>query len=169
MKKVIVSLFIIFALSVSVSKAQDYKNALGLRAGFPSGLTFKHFFTGDAALEIIAGRSWGYRGFMITGLYEKHKMAFDVDGLYWFYGGGAHVGSYNGYYYNYGHRNKNYYSPYYYSERVIVIGIDAILGIEYKLKEVPFTLGLDLKPSFDLYPFGYGDIDGALSVRYTFK
>lgn len=168
MKKIILITLATLVLSVPVIKAQDYKNALGLRAGFPSGITFKHFFSGDAALEIIAGRSWGYRGFILTGLYEKHKQAFNVSGLYWFYGGGAHIGSFDGYYYNYGHRNKNYYYGYYY-DRVLAIGIDGILGIEYKISDAPFTIGLDLKPSFDIVPFGYGDIDGALTVRYTFK
>jgi len=168
MKKIILVAVVTLGLSVSVLKAQDYHNALGLRAGFPSGITFKHFFSGDAALEIIAGRSWGYRGYMLTGLYEKHKQAFNVDGLYWFYGGGVHVGSFDGYYYNYGHRNKNYYYGRYY-DRVLAIGIDGIVGIEYKISDAPFTIGLDLKPSFDIVPFGYGDIDGALTVRYTFK
>jgi len=154
-----------------------YTTAVGVRAGWEGGITFKHFIKNNAALEGILSRGWGYGGFRITGLYEIHKNAFDVPRLNWFYGLGAHVGSYgerywkgdrdddcdrDGYYYDDGKR----YSC---GRSRMVIGIDAILGIEYHLKEIPFTVGFDIKPFFDLYGRGDHFGDGALSIRYVIK
>src|SRR5215216_182221 len=79
---------------------QDYKTAIGVRlGGLTSGLTVKHFTNPSTALEGIL--SFGYRSFVITGLYEKHKDITSAPGLMWLYGIGAHVGffRYGGYYY----------------------------------------------------------------------
>ena len=51
----------------------SYKSALGLRGGFESGITFKHFISGDRALEFILSAPYHYRGYRITGLYEIQK------------------------------------------------------------------------------------------------
>jgi hypothetical protein len=148
---------------------QDYRNAIGLRlGGLSSGLTFKHFAKPLGAFEGIL--SFAHRSFIITGLYEQHVNIGSSPGLRWFYGGGAHIGffRYNGYYY-WGHKNGKYYyaDPYGRDSRAIV-GLDLILGLDYKFANAPFNLSLDIKPIIDFYDGPYMYFDGALSVRFTF-
>jgi hypothetical protein len=153
---------------------QDYKTGIGVRlGGLTSGLTIKHFVNPTAAIEGILG--FGYRSFVITGLYEKHNDISTAPGLKWLYGLGAHLGffRYGGYYYrvkyNYGNGNKGYV---YYVEdpdnTAAVAGVDFILGMDYKFKNAPFNIGLDIKPFFDFYNGPYGYFDGALSIRFAF-
>jgi len=148
---------LIFACGiVLLANAQDYKTGIGLRAGFSSGLTLKHFKSRKVALEGLLTTRW--QGFDVTGLYEVHNKAFEVNSLNWYYGGGAHIGFFNGNYAEWGINGTTY----------TVIGIDGILGLEYTFDEIPINLGIDWKPTFNL--IGYTGIwsEGALSVRYVF-
>ena len=158
MKKIVLTCFIVFCLA-SISYAQDYNTGIGLRAGFETGLTVKHFLGETSALEGILATRW--RGFEITGLYEIQNPAFHADRLDWFFGFGAHIGFWNG---DYTHDYWGYPGRTY-----SVVGIDGILGLEYNFKEVPINIGLDWKPAFNVigYSGWWGD-GGALSIRYIF-
>jgi hypothetical protein len=158
MKKIVLTSIIVFCL-LWAGNAQDYKTGIGLRGGFESGLTIKHFTSQKSAYEFILSSRW--RGFNITGLYEFHNQAFSTDRLKWFIGFGGHIGFWNGdYTHNYwGTRGKSY----------TVVGLDGILGLEYSFTEVPVSLSLDWKPAFNF--IGYSGIwadGGALSIRYIF-
>src|SRR5512133_2207271 len=92
MKKIFIALILITVISLG-AKAQDYKTGIGLRGGTAWGLTLKHFVSEKSAFE---GFLYAYQhGFNVTGLYEIHNNAFDVDNLNWYFGFGAHVGNYN--------------------------------------------------------------------------
>ena len=85
-------------------------------------------------------------------------MAFGVDHLNWYYGGGAHIGFWNGNS-SWGERDRAY----------TIIGIDGIIGIEYNFTEAPINIGLDWKPAINLTGYtGFWGDGGALSVRYIF-
>ncbi|MFP4620383.1 MAG: hypothetical protein ACLFM7_03680 [Bacteroidales bacterium] len=146
----------LLALVVSTVHSQDYKTAIGVRGTFISGITVKHFINEDAALEGIF--SFGRWGMNVTGLYEKHARAFDVEGLNWYYGAGGHLGSWN-----------DDYPLLKEGGEFVVIGVDGVIGLEYKVQEIPISFSVDYKPqlNFTGYPgfWGYG---GALSIRYTF-
>jgi hypothetical protein len=167
----ILTIILIFS---STLFSQDYKTGIGLRGGWTSGLTVKHFIKSGQAIEGILSSNWGWRGYRITALYEVHKAAFadDIEGMYWYYGGGIHFGD-GGYYY-YRWKDDPYYGKggYYERRRHVAFGIDGILGLEYKIQEIPITLGLDVKPFIDFYdyrddvPFHFWD--SALSIRYVF-
>jgi hypothetical protein len=152
-------LTIIFAIAfVAVSSAQDYRTGIGLRAGYPVGLSVKHFVSSNTALEGILASQW--RGFLITGLFEAHKRLADVNNLNWYYGFGAHVGFFN--------ENADRYwgEP---GTAYTVVGIDGILGIEYNFEDIPVNLSLDWKPAFNLTGYtGFWGDGGALSIRYIF-
>jgi hypothetical protein len=148
--------FILAGTIVMISGAQDYDTGIGLRGGLASGFTIKHFINTRAALEGLITTRW--HGYDITGLYEKHDQAFDVDHLKWFYGFGAHVGFYNGDYVEWGSPGSTYN----------VIGIDGIIGIEYSFTEVPLNVGMDLKPAINLIDYPGLWVDFGLSVRYVF-
>jgi hypothetical protein len=156
-KYIILTLFI-SALSISSSIAQSYNNAIGLRVGSSNGLTFKHFVGQTDAVEIILGTRW--RGFQVTGLYERHKTISGNEQFKFYYGAGAHIASWND-------NKKNPWFDKNDKNDNVVVGLDGILGIEYAFKEVPIVLSLDWKPEFNFY--GYNGVwvgDAGLSVRY---
>ena len=157
MKRFILTIILTGAI-VLILNAQDYNTGIGLRIGSSSGFTIKHFVKDKAAIEGLLTTRW--HGFDITGLYEIHNQAFDVDNLKWYYGFGAHVGFYNGDYVEWGAPGS--------TSNYGVIGIDGVLGMEYSFSEVPISLGMDIKPSLDLIGYTGFWTDLALSVRYVF-
>jgi len=139
-----------------------YGTGIGVRGGWTSGLTVKHFISSNAAIEGIVGSRW--RGFSITGLYELHKTpALGFSRLAWEYGGGGRIGFYSGRYYREWDDDH-----YYYDRNYIVISLVGIFGLEYQFGEIPFTASLDIMPYFDLIGRGGDFIDGSMSFRYTF-
>lgn len=155
MKKFIfVVLFSVICLAGA--KAQDYNTGIGLRGGWGTGLTVKHFLDSKKAVEGILDSRW--HGFSVTGLYEIHNQAFDTERLNWYYGVGGHIGFWNGSDVSWGD-NNNY----------TVIGVDGILGIEYNFEEIPFNIGIDWKPVLNIVGYsGFWGDGGAISIRYIF-
>ncbi|MGD0342621.1 MAG: hypothetical protein ABSA76_13035 [Bacteroidales bacterium] len=151
MKKIILTFSLVICF-IAFANAQDYKTGIGLRLGLYNGLTVKHFINQKDALEGLLSTRWS--GFEITGLYEVHNQAFNVERLNWYYGGGANVG---------------FYGSSYPGGSVTVVGLDGILGLEYNFKQVPVNLGLDWKPEINLIGYSHFFGDGlALSIRYIF-
>ncbi|MGD9930040.1 MAG: hypothetical protein AB7U05_08465 [Mangrovibacterium sp.] len=139
------------------TKAQDYSTGIGLRGGFFSGLTIKHFLDSNRAVEGLLSSRW--HGLEIAGLYEIHNRAFQTPGLNWYYGVGAHIGFWDGDYSSRFDDHGNY----------TVIGIDGILGIEYNFSEIPINIGLDWKPMLNVIGHtGFWGDGAAISVRYIF-
>ncbi|MEA1986083.1 MAG: hypothetical protein U9N76_01170 [Candidatus Marinimicrobia bacterium] len=155
MKKILKTA-VILLIVLSFGFARDYNTAVGLRGGSPSGATVKHFMGEKVSLEGIVATRW--QGINLTGLFEINKFPFEIENLNWYYGFGAHVGLYSGNNVAWASDNNSY----------LVIGADAILGIEYNLTEIPVNIGLDIKPAFNI--FGTDGLmgDGALSIRYYF-
>ena len=156
MRKIILTSILAMSILTMVS-AQDYNTGVGLRAGLSQGLTLKHFIGDKAALEGILSTRW--QGFDITGLYEIHNEAFEVEHLNWYYGGGAHIGFWDGDNVSWGDPGSTY----------TIIGIDGILGIEYNFTEAPINISLDWKPAINIIGNSnfWGD-GGAISIRYIF-
>jgi len=156
MKKIIITSLIVFLIS-SVNFAQDYNTGIGLRAGLWNGLTIKHFISNKTAFEGIISTRW--QGIELTGLFEIQNQAFNTDRLNWYFGGGAHIGFWNGEKANWADNNSNY----------TVVGVDGILGLEYNFREVPLNLSIDWKPAFNIIGYsGFWGDGGALSIRYIF-
>jgi hypothetical protein len=146
-----------------LSYKPDYKNAIGIRAGGTSGITYKHFFNSYDAFEGIFGL-WP-NAFGITGLYERHAPT-GAPGLKFYYGGGGHItGETDHYYYRY--RDDYVYR---YGRNGLGIGIDGILGIEYKIPVIPFAISFDLKPYIEVSNYGniFTAIDPALGIKVAF-
>ena len=133
----------------SYNTSDSYKTAVGVKF-YPGSLTIKHFINANTALEGIA---YFYNGVRVTGLYEIHGNINDVNGLRWYVGPGAHVGFYNT---KYGGGSS--------------IGIDGVLGLDYKFKGAPLNVSLDWQPSFEFgnnYGNGFTGNWGGLAIRYT--
>lgn len=166
MKRIIL-LCIAFAFisSASVqaqSSGSTYTTALGLKMwNYGAGFTIKHFVTPNQALEgVLYGWHGGGR---FTGLYEFHYDIPGAEGLRWYIGPGMHVGTYDG---------SNYNSHYYHDEweSGTYVGIDGVLGLDYKFNGVPINLSIDWQPSFEFGDNrGFIGAWGGLAVRYTFN
>lgn len=153
-KAILVSSFVLISLSIF---SQGYKTGLGVRLGSFSGISGKFFLGKDKAIEGILSSRW--HGFVIAGLFEYQKPISGAPGLSWFAGGGVHIGAWDG---------GDYYWKNDPHEDYVIIGIDLIAGLEYKFKEAPISLGLDIKPAFNLVGDNHWWSDGALSVRFCF-
>ena len=136
------------------TKGSDYETALGVKIWDGAGITLKHFLTDRNAVEGI-----GYfysHGFRLTGLYEIHGDITGASGLKWYVGPGAHLGFYNDKYYD---ANQSH----------VVLGIDGVLGLDYKFNTAPINLSLDWQPSFEFASgLGFNGSWGGLGIRYTF-
>ncbi len=163
------ALIFVFALIAGEKTvAQDYRNAIGIRlGGLTSGLNYKHKLSSGNAWEGIA--TFGYRSVLLTGLYEVHRPIESSNGLFWYYGGGGHLGMFSdrGSYWIYKERGNRIYV----AEKgasIIVPGVDFILGMEYKFTNVPISIGIDLKPFIDIKDVPYAYMDGAFNFRIAF-
>lgn len=165
-KTALVAILFLSGITVLPAQSAGYNTGIGLRFGPDFGLTIRTG-AGSGYFEGIIGS--GYRALTITALYERFTPVFNTAGFNIYYGLGGHIGLYDrwgryGYYDRWG-----YYHPQYeYVYTGPSFGIDGIFGLEYKFQTIPFALGLDIKPFFDFYRYGYGAIDPGLSFRYTF-
>ena len=140
--------------------AQEYNSAVGARLGYPLSFSYKKFLGGSNAVEGIVGLGfWGSGSWIaINGLYQVHKPINGVDGLMWYFGGGAGVNL------------LSYKSSYVGSNGRFGINISGNLGLDYKISSAPINLSVDWIPGFyigDGYLSGFGASYGGLAVRYT--
>ncbi|MBC7655248.1 MAG: hypothetical protein H7098_12360 [Oligoflexus sp.] len=162
MRKLILSTFTLICFAITVSAQSNYKTGVGIRGGgYENGLTIKHFTNSNTAIEGILGFRPGV--VVVTGLYEKHAVAFSEPSVNWFYGAGAHIGAIDGdrYYRGYG-KNR------YYRDNGLLLGADGILGLEWKIPEIPFALSGDLHPRLELARGPFLDLEAAATLRFTF-
>lgn len=143
-------------ISYGQSMGSSYKTALGVKF-YPAGISIKHFIQDNRALEGIA-YFWN-NGFRFTGLYEIHGDISGAEGLKWYVGPGAHIGAYSNSYVRNGHL---------YKDGDISLGLDGVLGLDYKINKAPIELSLDIQPIFELLSHPYVDVWGGLGIRYTF-
>jgi len=153
-KLLVVMMILVLAVSFAFAQAEDLKDlTVGLRGGRFSGLTGRMLNDGKGIEALV---TTGNSGFVVAGLYEFHKplKIGEIEGLTWYWGGGAHVGI-SGWWTN-----------------SISLGLDAIVGVEYSLESLinfPLSVSLDYKPAIDIFG-GWGtDWFGFTgSLRYTF-
>lgn len=159
LKTFAIILFLIAASSMAdVNAQQKYKTGIGLRGGYPSGVTIKQFLSNTNALEGIVSFGWG--GIGITGLLEIHNNIPDLPGFRWYYGGGAHFAT----------AKANARNPFANSVGgELFIGVDAIVGLEYVFDNAPIAISVDVLPILNLTN-GVGLwFNSGLSIKYTIK
>jgi len=142
----------ILALGLFAANAQ-YKHSLGIAFGSPSGISYKTFLSDNKALDFTLGGLGNF--FTLSGMYEIHTPL--DDNFQWYYGPGAHIGSWQGNKYGSG----------------TFVGIDGVIGLELKPK-IPFAFSLDLRPGVNVIGNNWDNENhwffwqSQLSVRYVF-
>lgn len=149
MKRIFLAAAFLMAVQFTATAQSDYRTAAGVKF-YPGGITLKHFISDKNAVEGLAYFNWG--GVRITGLYELHFNIEGVEGLQWYVGPGAHIGFYG---------SKHYDGT--------AIGVDGVIGLDYKINNAPLNLSLDWQPSFE-FGSGRGFYGGwgGLAIRYVF-
>jgi hypothetical protein len=162
------TILLLFLLSFLGLSAQTGQYALGLRAGISAGISAKWYAKPGVDFEaLFTARN---RGAQLTGLVEfSQPISATNDQWSWYYGLGAHVGFYQLYV---SELNDPGELP---VGRTTVgrlaMGPDAIVGIEFKPRAVPFSFSIDYKPYLDvLYwkRFYRNLLDASFSIRYVF-
>ena len=157
MKKIAVTLFI-FLLFTQAGWGQDYHTGIGIKIGMAPGISAKHFLTTNGAIEGVLTYRW--QGVNFTGLGEFHIPVFDTEGMYFYYGGGFHVGVWD----------SGLAKDEAGSGRNFNTGLDAIVGLEHAFPGIPLSLGLDWKPNFNIITDSRFIIDEiSFTMRYLIR
>lgn len=136
--------------------ATPYKKAIGVKM-YPSAISYKVFVKTNAAFEYLGYVSLD--GFRATALYEKYMPIEGNENLTWYVGYGGHLGLWSE---EWKKNNPNHNAG-------IALGVDGILGLDYKVKNAPLNLSVDWQPSFNFVGASYFESGWAgLGVRYTF-
>ncbi len=131
------------------AQAQDYNYAVGIRASYYPALTFKYNFKPGSGLEAIA--AFQEDGFNFNALYERNVPVIG-NGFNFYYGAGANIGSWEKH-----DRSK------------FCMGVDGIVGLEYKIPTAPIAFSIDYKPELNFIGHtGFVWKDFAFNVRFTF-
>jgi hypothetical protein len=159
MKYIVTILSFITYSSLSTAQSNlgtNYTTAVGVKV-YPGAISVKHFKQKNKALEGLGYISSD--GFRLTGLYEMYYPLGSTEGLQWFIGAGAHIGVWS--------EKWKLNNPT--RESGGVMGVDGIIGIDYKVKGAPLNLSFDWQPSFNLIGYNYFESGwGGLAIRYTF-
>jgi hypothetical protein len=147
-KKAVCLLVLAIGTPVALS-AQDYNWGVGVRGGIvDSGITFKTSLGGANMLEAILGFGQGTN---VYALYER-IMPLDARGLHLYYGVGGNVGEWK----------KEDHGRF-------TLGVDGVIGVEYKIDQTPVILGIDYKPGLNLIGHdGFQASDFGFNVRVVF-
>ena len=147
--------FFIFVFNFAAfAYTREYKTAVGVRGSLGEaairggGVTVKHFFWQQAAVEGIVSAT-NFSGTRLMVLYEHHLEIPEVEGLQWYAGGGTHITTLSS---------------------TTLWGIDAISGIEYTFGATPLNIGLSWKPELNITGKTYTGFasDIAAHLRFSF-
>jgi hypothetical protein len=134
-----------------------YKKAIGVKM-YPSAISYKSFMTSSKAIEVL-----GYftlDGFRTTVMIEKYSAFANTEPLSWYIGYGGHLGIWSE---EWKKNNPTHKAG-------IALGVDGIIGIDYKVKNAPLNLSIDWQPSFNFVGSSYFESGWAgLGIRYTLK
>lgn len=169
MKKAILS-FAILLLLISYARTQENRNELGLRLGLSSGISYTINVDQFRAYKgMLTFREGGVQAIAMIESTRPLYVDF-TDKLYYYGGLGAHIG-----FTRYKPHNRIIANPFQYSYSygrfAPVVGLDAIIGLEYRLENSPLSFAIDAKPFFELFGqniFRLSLFDIGLSLKFSF-
>ncbi|MFT2010815.1 hypothetical protein ACMA1I_19225 [Pontibacter sp. 13R65] len=128
-----------------VSEAQVYRTAAGVRLdGDRFGLSVQQRVFEKSTIEGIF--AVGSRDVSATALYEWHRPILGRR-LNYYLGAGGHIGNLK--------------------DRGAFTGLDAILGLEYKVNGLPILISTDIKPAFHINHEDWVALSTGISIRYV--
>jgi len=134
-----------------------YKKAIGFKLN-PGAISYRSFYTRNKAVEGIGFISLD--GFQLTILNEKFTPFANAENLTWYMGYGGHFNLWSE---RYKLNNPS-------KSAGVAVGIDGMLGLDYKLKNTPINLSVDMQPAFNFVGASYFDLGwGGIGIRYTIK
>lgn len=151
-----------FMLITNSATAQEYRTAVGARLGYPLSLSIKHFLNdnGHAVEAYVGTHGGGYgRWVNLSASYQVHNL-LDIEGLeglYWYYGGGASV-----FFWNF---NDPFLDD---NNSAASFGIQGYLGLDYAFRGTPVNISVDWVPTVFIngYGSGFGAGYGNVGIRY---
>ncbi|MCV9388687.1 hypothetical protein [Reichenbachiella ulvae] len=165
-------LLVLLYLMSERALAQEYNRSAGVRlASETSAITYKKFVSEDQAVELLlSGRNQGLQLTVLTQKYIPMRVG-TLDNFYFYAGMGGHGG-----YEKNDRIEKAVISPTstnynYIEENYFAIGVDGVVGIEYRILSVPLSINVDLKPYLSYIGFAKleGDFwDGSIGIKYIF-
>jgi hypothetical protein len=156
MKKLLVIATLFLAPKMYAQDGPGYESAVGAKLSAGVAASYKKFVTSTNAVEAQA--MFFKEGVRLVGLYEFHFYNIEgLPGLGWYVGPGAHIGFWR----------KNYKDTY---NSRIDLGIDGVIGIDYRIKNTPINLSLDWQPSYSIAgTAGLMPSFGGLAIRYVLQ
>jgi hypothetical protein len=151
MKKAgIIIIFFLFSLNNyaqnSTAHSYSYRTSAGVKLWDGIGISLKTFINSRSAIEFNG--FFNGDGSHISGLYEFHGNLNTENNLKWYAGPGAHIRL---------DRNTTY------------AGLDGVVGVDYKFRNLPLNICLDWQPYFDFVSDGIVRPNhGGVGARYTF-
>jgi len=160
MKKIII-IALLLVTSISLN-AQEYRWGIGLKGGVcESGLIFKYNFNHKHALDLSL--DYGYwnkeNSVLLRGNYEW-TVPVITKGFNFFYGGGAFLGSSS---------TTSVTETETVKTTTFGVGIQGIVGLEYKIPNFPLAIDLNYQPAFRIVAnpkFYWANF--ALGVKFAF-
>lgn len=133
----------IFFITTGFLIAQPYEHAVGIKAGYSSGVVYKLFLDKNGVLDGQA--LYNSHGFQLSALYGYQFTPYAKKRLFYFAGLGPYGGNW---------------------DEEFALGVALNLGAEFVLRKAPLVMGLEWKPMFNLYKVSdYAIPDIALSVK----
>lgn len=164
-------LCVLLGLNSRQTHAQQYDRSAGVRLGGTFGLTYKKFIVDEQAAEvIISNRRSGIQLTIMYLLHQPMHVSFN-ENFFFYYGVGGHVGSEEHSGIDKVMFQTNVDDFYYEEKNYLTMGIDGMIGVEYRMLNVPITLSLDLKPYLNYVGFRKlkGDFwDASIAIKYVF-
>jgi hypothetical protein len=156
-----ISFLLITYLANSQATTEQYTSPYKIPIGFklnPGAISYRSFYTRNKAVEGIGFISLD--GFQLTILNEKFTPFANAENLTWYMGYGGHFNLWSE---RYKLNNPS-------KSAGVAVGIDGMLGLDYKLKNTPINLSVDIQPAFNFVGASYFDLGwGGIGIRYTIK
>jgi len=161
-------LFFLILISPFLLKAQEYKSSIGFRGGESFGFTYRIFNNVENAAEALLSFRDG--GMQLTAMKEIFNPALlkYSDHIFLYQGYGGHLG-YSRWHYKDIH-DGDYFTRYPVN-MFPLLGIDGLIGIEYRIYKYPLTMDIGFKPFAELGGRRFFKLslwDFGFTVRYTF-
>lgn len=147
-RKILLSVPVFFAV-VFTASAQDYPSGLGIRIGNSLGIDYKIFVNSSQALDFGIGVLEPFNGLkdrsepQFALFYSQYLFHFNVfaPGVNVFVGPGVSVGAQLGY-----EEEDKYLEQMLGTKANFYLSIDAAVGIEYKMADLPLALSFAWSP-----------------------